>query len=238
MKGKDNSFKDVTVQRQNVADALHWLINNNWYYKDIIINNDSFSSLPLHGVPQDLLSKERENLENSEASEPDLGPQNEEDIVYNESTEMSSFLPIPECHQQEVQAIQQQLCHQPTHMPMPTVHNEPLNEYLTPFLAALAFPTVFPDGKGDPTNPSLHRDVPLAERVQHLLRFGENIDGKWLYRFASHPRFAYWALHMIQRKGILQQTGIFLKQNPGEAHLTVEELTARQVLYVIRIHFY
>ena len=99
-----------------------------------------------------------------------------------------------------------------------------MNEYLTPFLATLAFPTLFPDGKGDPTNPSLHRDVPLAERVKHLLRFGENIDGKWLYRFASHPRFAYWALNMIKRKRILHQTGIFLKQNPGEAHLTVEEL--------------
>ena len=203
---------------------MHSLINNNPYYKDIMINNDSLNSLPLHGVPQDLLSIETENLENSEASEPDLGPQNEEDIVYNESTEMSSFLPIPECQQQEVQAIQQQLCHQPTHMPWPTVDNEPLNEYLTPFLATLAFPTLFPDGKGDPTNPSLHRDVPLAERVKHLLRFGENIDGKWLYRFASHPRFAYWALNMIQRKRILHQTGIFLKQNPGEAHLTVEEL--------------
>ena len=92
MKGKDNSFKDVTVQRQNVADALDWLINNSPYYKDIIVNNDSLNSLPLHGVPQDLLSIQTENLENSEASEPDLGPQNEEDIVYNESTEMSSFL--------------------------------------------------------------------------------------------------------------------------------------------------
>ena len=182
------------------------------------------NSLPLHGVPQDLLSIETENLENSEASKPDLGPQNEEDIVYNESTEMSSFQPIPECQQQEVQAIQQQLCHQPTHMPWPTVDNEPLNEYLTPFLATLAFPTLFPDGNGDPTNPSLHRDVPLAEIVKRLLRFGENIDGKWLYRFASHPRFAYWALNMIQRKRILQQTDIYLKQNPGEAHLTVEEL--------------
>ena len=164
------------------------------------------------------------NLPQNEATEPDLGSQNEEDIVYNESTEMSSFLPIPECQQQEVQAIQQQLCHQPTHMPWPTADNEPLNEYLTPFLATLAFPALFPDGKGDPTNPLLHRDVHLAERVKHLLRFGENIDGKWLYRFASHPRFAYWALNMIQRKRILQQTGIFLKQNPGEAHLSVEEL--------------
>ena len=29
---------------------------------------------------------------------------------------------------------------------------------------------------------------------------------------------------MIERKRILQQTGIFLKQNPGEAHLTTEDL--------------
>lgn len=29
---------------------------------------------------------------------------------------------------------------------------------------------------------------------------------------------------MIQRKRILQQSGIFLRQNPGEAHLTLDEL--------------
>lgn len=220
-----SSCKDVTVQRQNVADALQWLINNNPHYKDIIVNQDSLNSLPLHGAPQDLLSVETENLENIETCEPDLGPQNEEDLVYNESTEMSSFLPIPECQQQEVQAIQQQLlCHQATHMPWPTVDNEPLNEYVNPFLATLAFPTLFPDGKGDPTNPSLHRNIPLAERVKHLLRFGENKNGRWLYRFATHPRFAYWALNLIQRKRILQQTGIFLKQNSGEAQLTAEDL--------------
>ena len=29
---------------------------------------------------------------------------------------------------------------------------------------------------------------------------------------------------MIQQKRILQQSGIFLKQNPGEAHVTIDEL--------------
>ena len=29
---------------------------------------------------------------------------------------------------------------------------------------------------------------------------------------------------MIQRKRTLQQSGMFLKQNPGEAHLTIDEL--------------
>ncbi len=53
------------------------------------------------------------------------------------------------------------------------------------------------------------------------MKFAELIDGKWVYRFANHPRFSYWAFNMIQRKQILQQSGISLKQNPGEAHLTI-----------------
>ena len=151
--------------------------------------------------------------------------QNAKDIVYDETTAITSFLPIPECQQQELQAIQDKLCGRTDHyMPWPTVDSDPLNEYDTPFLATLAFPTLFPDGKGDPTNPSLHRDVPLTDKVKHLLKFAEQKEGKWVYRFASHPRFASWAFNMIQRKRILQQTGIFLKQNPGEAHLTTEEL--------------
>lgn len=61
-------------------------------------------------------------------------------------------------------------------------------------------------------------------RVQHLVKFAENIESNWIYRFASHPRFSYWALNMIQRRRTLQQNSIFLKQNPGESHLTIEEL--------------
>ena len=77
---------------------------------------------------------------------------------------------------------------------------------------------------GDPTNPALNRDLQFAEKIKHLLKYAERKDGRWFYRFASHPRFAYWAFNMIERKRILQQTGIFLKQNPGEAHLTIEEI--------------
>ena len=106
----------------------------------------------------------------------------------------------------------------------PSTENEPLSEYQVSYLATMAFPTLFPDGKGDPTNQGLVRDVPLQERVKHLLKFAEIINGKWVYHFANHPRFSYWAFNMIQRKQILQQSGIFLKQNPSEAHLTIDEL--------------
>ena len=52
----------------------------------------------------------------------------------------------------------------------------------------------------------------------------KKIDGVWYYRFASHPRFPYWCLNMIQRKRMLEQASMFLKQNPGEAHYSVEQL--------------
>ena len=56
------------------------------------------------------------------------------------------------------------------------VDNEPTNEYLTPFLATMAFPTLFPDGKGDLTNLSLDRDVHFDERIKHL-KYAEKENG-------------------------------------------------------------
>ena len=76
----------------------------------------------------------------------------------------------------------------------------------------MAFPTLFPDGKGDCTNEEILREVPLKEQIKHLLRFAEIIDGKWVYHFANHLRFSYWAFNMLQRKQILQQSGIFLSK--------------------------
>ena len=172
VKTKDNNFKDLLVRRQKVADALLWLISNNPCYKDVKIDQCSLNCLPKHGIPCDLISVERES-QDSQCSEPDLGIQNEDDIVYNEETEMNSFLPIPQCEQQEMVAIQEQLSstHHNEAISWPKLDTDPLNEYKTPFLATMAFPTLFPDGKGDPTNPSLYQDVPLGEAIKHLLKY-------------------------------------------------------------------
>ena len=108
MKGKENSFKDITVGKKKVAEALDWLISNNPHYKGVNVNQHSLNCLPEHGVPHELASVERDDADN-ETSETDFGPQNTEDTVYNEQTELHSFLPIPQCEQQEIQAIQQKL---------------------------------------------------------------------------------------------------------------------------------
>ena len=50
VKGRDNTFRDVTVRKQRVDGALIWLINNNLHYSELTIN-DALNSLPENGVP-------------------------------------------------------------------------------------------------------------------------------------------------------------------------------------------
>ena len=55
MKGKDNTFKDVTVRRRMVQNALTWLINNNPHYQDVHLNQQCLASLPENSIPNDLI---------------------------------------------------------------------------------------------------------------------------------------------------------------------------------------
>ena len=108
---------------------------------------------------------------------------------------MSSFLPVASSQQQEIKAAQEQLSQT---MDWPSIGNDPLSEFTTPFLASVAFPVLFPDGKGDPTNPQLMRDINFPDKIKHLIEIGNKTDKGWSYPLASHSRFPYWALNMIQ----------------------------------------
>ena len=65
----------------------------------------------------------------------------------------------------------------------------------------------------------------LNHSFKHLLKYGdENSAGEQQWRFALHPRFPYWALNMKQRHQVLSQAKIYLRQNPGNVHISLEEL--------------
>lgn len=193
-KGKGNDFKNLVVRRQVVSNAIHWLSRNNPLYSDIEINYNALVSLPENEVPQQLLSIQTEEkiIHDTLNCAPDRGPVNEEDYVYNTNVDTSSFLPVNNSQQQEEHSINRQVFQ--GHIDWPSSSDNPLNEFTTAFFATLAFPTLFPDSKGDPTNPSLLKNVTLKEKIKHLIKFAEKKDNKWCYRFASHPRFSYWAL--------------------------------------------
>ena len=130
VKGRDNTFKDVNVRRQKVLDALLWLTQNNPHYKGVEINAHALESLPVNGMPSDILAVETNDDITDDNAELDTGPSNNnpsEDTVYNESTEMSSFLPVGEQQQQELDAVRSQLSHEEP-MSWPSVEDQPLNE--------------------------------------------------------------------------------------------------------------
>jgi len=99
------------------------------------------------------------------------------------------ILPVNNTHQKEIDFIRNNLSQ--GQINWLTLGNSPLNEYNTPYLATMVFPTLFPDGKGDPANPAILKNVTLKEKVNHLIKFAEKKDSKWIYRFANHPRFSY-----------------------------------------------
>ena len=228
MKGKDNTFKDVFVRKNKVEQALEWLIKHNPHYHDVKLDTNLLNTLPVNGIPHNLQVIETNSdpegisVDQHVLHEMVHNIYVENEDVFDEKTETSSFLPQSTMNEQlEHDAIQNKLG---AKIDWPNVGDEPLNEYTTPFLATIAFPCLFPDGKGDPTNPALFTEISLSKKIQHLIKFAEFVDENWVYRFASHPGFSYWALDMIQRKRLLQQSAIFLKQNPEESHLTIDEL--------------
>ena len=94
VKGKDNTFKDVTGCKQKGYNALVWLMNNNSHYSDVMANENASDSLPENGIPLDLVMVETDHDMVSDDSLPDTGPPTDnpsDDIVYNDSTGMSSF---------------------------------------------------------------------------------------------------------------------------------------------------
>ena len=111
-----------------------------------------------------------------------------------------------------------------------TTGSEALSEFNTEYLASLAFPTLFRDVKGDPTNFSIQREIAssetecFSEKIKHLIKFGEKKENQWHFRFAAHPRFAFWAYNMLHRRRLLGQGNFCIKQNPSDANLTLNEL--------------
>ena len=151
MNRKDNSFKDVIIRRSKVQQALNWLIQNNPHYKNVTLDLDSLQSLPVNGVPDDLQTVETKEMEfqNIETN-ANTSDDSDEDQLINNETKTSSFLPHKENSKLEKDTVLSEIG--TGKINWPTMEDKPLNEYTISGLATLSFPTLFPDGKGDPIN--------------------------------------------------------------------------------------
>ena len=118
IRGRDNTFKHVTVRKQNVHNALIWLINNNPHYSELTMNEDALNLLPENGVPSELMTVETDDdIVSDDNCSADVGPTDNpsEDVVYNDSTEMSSFYLLVNNNRKlkllEISSLKMSQCH-------------------------------------------------------------------------------------------------------------------------------
>ena len=203
--------------RKSRLQAIMWLKANNPFYADVAVDYESLERLPEDGVPDDLPT-----VEDPESSEEQDDQQ--EDAEEQISHQSHSFLPLPQRQQTKQDAIRA-LINGVDPLDWPANDGDPINEFRTEGLATTAFPTLFPYGKGDPTKRTRVREVSLTDCFKHLIKCADlSTDGIFTWRFASHPRFPYWALNMKQRHQLLSQARIYLTQNPEDANLTTKQL--------------
>ena len=96
----------------------------------------------------------------------------------------------------------------------------------------MAFPTLFPYGKGDWFNRERNVEVSLTDSNKHLLKYAvrntisdtDNLEPEYIYPFAEHERWANWAQNINERHRINDQRNIYLKKNPEDANLTENDL--------------
>ena len=215
--GEGNTHADLRICRDRVLTALQWLHQNNPFYANITIDLDAVHQLPDDGVPPQLMAVD-DDTEYEDASNDD----GTEDLGAGVSSS-HSFLPLPRRIPTESDAIRAVVNGQDV-LDWPTIGNQPINEFSTPGLATQAFPTLFSYGTGDPTNPGRHRKVTFTNAFKHLMRYGDKVEDTVLWRFASHPRFPYWALNMKQRHQLISQSTVYLQQHLADAQLTIEDL--------------
>jgi len=90
VKGKDNTYKDLTVRCEKVSCALHWVVQHNPVYNDITIDYELLALLPYDGIPTELHKIDCTEHSKNDEIDPDRGPLDE--IPFNEDTELSSTI--------------------------------------------------------------------------------------------------------------------------------------------------
>ena len=222
--GAENTHRDCKVRREKVLQAITWLKENNPFYADIEIDYEALQRLPVDGITSDLPTTDDPQQDVQQDNETRTIEESPQNISIENQHDSHSFIPLPQAQQSEQHAIRA-LINGEDPLEWPSNDGQPINEFQTEGLATMAFPTLFPHGKGDPTKKTRLREVSLTEGFKHLIKYADLSPLQtFTWRFASHPRFPYWALNMKKRHQLLSQARIYLTQNPQDANLTTEEL--------------
>ena len=102
------------------------------------------------------------------------------------------------------------------HHDVASIGGVPINEFTTEGYFSCAFPILFPTGAGDFSG-QRQNQVTIGNYFKHLMMYDDN-------RFTKHPRFRFFALNTEMRWRALQIGRVYVKQHPGDAQLSLDEL--------------
>ena len=214
--GANQSHRDFRVRRSVVHRALEWLVTHNIYYRanQIHISQDALAQLPQDGNLSTVATVTQ--------GEDEVTPAQVDESYDGHLTQ--SFVPmaIRSMTEQEAarQSVQQRESGQSSSTPStvmwPTIGGAPINEFTTEGYFSCAFPTLFPTGAGDFSG-QRQNQVTIGNYFKHLIMYDDS-------RFAKHPRFRFFALNTEMRWRALQTGQVYVRQHPGDAQLSLDEL--------------
>ena len=228
-----HSHRDFRVRRSVVHRALNWLVTHNQYYRSnhVHIDVNALEQLPHDGNPSHLtaITVESAITEPPATNTPATGPPVADTPATSEDPYSAhlpqSFVPIATRSMTEQEAVHQsvqdrQLSPSTSSSPA-TMMWSPLEEYpsmssTTEGYFSCAFPILFPTGAGDFLG-QRQNQVTIGNYFKHLMMYDDN-------RFAKHPRFRFFALNTEMRWRALQTGRVYVKQHPGDAQLSLDEL--------------
>jgi hypothetical protein len=228
-KDQDNNVKNFNVNKNRVETVLKFLCNNNKYFIEngIQINNENLASLPENGIPQNLNEIVEES--NVDSIIIDNGPEMQQQEIHNREAHAE----MNQEPDEEYNTFVENNLDEPLQLDKiknaidwPNRNRNPINEYTYQGLCSLVFPKLFPTGAGDPTTKSRIKEVSETLAYSHLMKFVAHkpINNEKYYPFAEHPRFKFWAYDRLRRQRALNQSKVYMSQNPSDANLTISEL--------------
>lgn len=205
------SHRDFRVRRPIILQALQFLMANNIYFRSITINSDNLLLLP----DDDTISNA--HMSTVECNSP-FDSSEQCDAEYDPEHLTTTFVPGNYQSMTEEENIRRLLeeSSSSSSVPWPTRDNNPINEFSTEGYFSCAFPTLFPTGAADFLAPRLNK-VTIGNYLKHLLMYDDG-------RFAKHCRFRYFALNTEMRWRAIQTGRIYVRQNPSDHHLSIDEL--------------
>jgi len=93
--------------------------------------------------------------------------------------------------QTELERLQEAMATRQSILSVPSFRQTPISEWANQCILRMAFPTLFPQGLGDPNLERPH-EIKYIDWIKHVLRLKDG-------RFARHPRFRYMVFNILLR---------------------------------------